>query len=482
MTENIEKTEQQTLDQVLALTSPPITPSVIHLAQGVAVPADVYALDELDRTNAKLFVAQAMAHWKIDVRYDGALVQNDVLQRADTPETVAEVLVADELDIEKVADQLVLVKHIHGYEAIKTEALKAALRDYCRKQQNLRRKQIMAPLLRSTTVDERNLAMEQWRRLNSLFDLETLLPSCVIQHFVWQVKQKVLGRTVTHHLTPIIYSSIQGSGKTTFVRRLLEPIQELASADTLLSDFADKKSGTIYRNLVVAVDDMEFLPKAAVPALKSLITAQRINRRKVHTNQNMPIRQRATLIGTANAVVEELISDETGHRRFVTLPFCNGDVSKGGDPAIWEVVSQLDYKLLWLSVDAFGPCPIAPHLRELHEYQQQARPVSPLLAWLRTVDVDSSGVKGITTRYGVKSDALRELYVSQTSTSMSRQKFKEEMMTHLSDSMVPFAAWREVETGKVWTLKARLAPVVPAELGANAADGAAQVSQASPSS
>jgi hypothetical protein len=476
-------TESVTLEEVLLGADPTEAPSTLpsNSEDASASVVDV-PLDALDPTNATLFVEQAMATFKIEVRYDGSLVQEGMLQRADTRATVDEVLAADELIEADVLDQLILIKHNHDYTLIKAEALKAAFRRYCRLQQNLRRKQVMAPLLRIATQEEQAMADAEWRKLELLFEADTALPRWVIAHFMWQVKQKVLGRPVVHHLMPIVYSSIQGSGKTTFVRKLLDPLQELASADTLLSDFADKKSGSIYRYLVVTVDDMELLPKAAVPALKSLITSHRINRRKVHTNQNMSIRQRATLIGTANAIVQELINDGTGHRRFATLSFRNGDSAKGGDPAIWDLVSELDYRLLWLSVDAFGPSPIAPYLRELHEFQNQGRPVPPLLTWLREVDVESSTIKSITTRWGVLSDPLRNLFMTQTGIMISRQKFKEEMMTHLSDDKVPFAEWRGLEVGKVYTLKARRSPPPAASSDGDKVPPAPPVSSASSAS
>lgn len=410
-------------------------------------------LDQLNDTNANLFVAGAMAILQIEVRYDGSLIQHGVKLRADTQAMIEEVLVADELAGADVLDKLLLIKANHGYKGIKSEPLKAAFRTYCREQQNLRRKEIMKRLLRQPSDEERGRAELEWQKVNSLFDMDTSLPASVIGHFMWQVKQKVLGRPLVHHLMPIIYSSLQGSGKTTFVRKLLDPLHELASADTLVSDFADKRSGSIYRYIVVLIDDMELLPKSAVPGLKSLITSNRINRRKVHTDQNVSIRQRATLIGTANAPVQELINDPTGHRRFATLTFQNGDEAKGGDPAVWKTVSSLDYDLLWRSVDAFGPSPIADHVRELHEFQNIGRPTPPLLSWLRTLDVASSAVKAVTTRFGVRADGLRELYMMQMSTIVSNQRFKEEMTTYLGDPLVPFAEWRAVEIGKVYTLK-----------------------------
>lgn len=412
--------------------------------------------ERLDDSDADAFVEGAMARLKLEVLYDGMLVQKGAPLRADTPAMIDEVVGYDELSGSDVRDLLILIKHNEAYE-VKVPAIDAAFRRYIRIKQATRRHTLMAPYLRPELLAAPEKSGPEWEKVSHLFDMDSDLPICVLKHLIWQVKQKVLGRPVVHHLMPIIYSAIQGSGKTTFVRKFLSPLRELASADTLLSDFTDRRSGSIYRYLVVVIDDMEQLPVKAVPALKALITSDRINRRKVHTSSNISIRQRATLIGTANATVHQLVADETGHRRFVTLPFRNGDESKGGDGDIWEIVSTLNYQLLWSSVDAFGPSPIASVRQELHELQNRGRPTPRLLRWLRELDVDSHAVRAITVRAGVRAEGLHALYM-RGGTTISRQKFAEEMSMYFSDAQAPFGEKKKVEAGAVYCLKPRWLP------------------------
>lgn len=407
--------------------------------------------DPLATASVDEFVDLLVDEFDLAVLYDGVFRPKKAPLFADAPENLQKFLAVDERTHRDVFDDILGVVHTRGY-GHKSSELMPAFRRYYRRKQRERFNTVMTPLLLPTTHLDQIKCATEWDKLDTLFDTPTNLAKHCFKHFVWQVKQKSSGRIVKDHLMPILFSSVQGSGKTTFVRKFLGPLQELASADTLLSDFADRRSGTIYRYPVVVIDDMEQLPKTAVPALKSLITAERINRRQVMTSQNSALRQRATLIGTANAPVQELIDDETGYRRFVTLPFRNGDEDKGGDRAIWETVSALDYELLWASVDAFQPSPLADVRHELIAFQKRSRPVPALLRWLRKLDLGSREVRAITVRQGIRADGLHELYL-RTGVSISRQKFAEEMVHHFSDAAAPFGGKKKIELGAVYSLK-----------------------------
>lgn len=167
------------------------------------------------------------------------------------------------------------------------------------------------------------------------------------------------------------------------------------------------------------------------------------------------IRQRATLIGTANASIEELIQDDTGHRRFAMLPFRNGNSAKGGDPEIWRVVTSSDYELLWRSVDPFAPSPILPHLEDLVRHQSRWAPEDPFLKRLRGLDLNSEAILRITKRPGVQAQALHTLYVTQEKANISRQRFAEAMSRYFLDPGVPFSGKATVEAGTFYRIKGR---------------------------
>ena len=386
----------------------------------------------------------------IEVAFDGTLSLAGAPLRSDTPETAGNYLDAEVLIAPDLVDDIVLARDRDGLKP-QVGLVKAAVRKELRRRRKNRRKIVLLPLLRKVT--DENAAELEWSRMGQLFDMPIKLACDFIRHFIWQVKSKSLGRPVVHHLMPVIFSPEQGSGKTTFVRCLLRPLRELASADALISDFADHRSGDIYSFPVVVVDDLEQLSKEAVPVLKSLITSDRITRRRLHTSQSVSVRQRATLIGTANRPVHELIDDDTGHRRFVMMPFRNGNVAKGGDQQIWDIVSSVDYELLWQSVDAYAPSPILRSLTDLHEYQNRDRPMPKLLEWLCALDPESEKIKRISVQGGIRADKLRDLYIMETGEVLSKQKFSDAMLLHMRDSRTPFFEKHKKEIGALYRIR-----------------------------
>jgi Virulence-associated protein E-like domain len=397
-------------------------------------------------------IDRLLADWGYDVLFDGTWVRLGMPQQADNSGMVESFLDVEPLAERDVLDELVLYVMYVGVK-LSSSLLKAGLRKVARRRKKDRKKAILKPLL-SPVEFSADAAEKQWSRWGELFDMPRSLAINCGRHAIWQVKRKALNRSVQHHLMLVVYGAEQGSGKTTLVRRFASPLAELASADVLLSDFADHRSGDIYRYSLVITDDMEQLPKAAVPALKSLITANRISRRQLQTSNSTSTRQAATLIGTANRPVHQLIEDDTGHRRFVMMPFRNGNHAKGGDRKIWEIVNSLDFELLWQSVDAFGPSPIMPSIGALHSYQNGYRPTPKLLRWLRELDLNSQKMKAISVHSGVRSDQLRDLYVKETGDVISRQRFADEMLIHMADESVPFFEKFKKEIGAVYRVRA----------------------------
>ena len=121
------------------------------------------------------------------------------------------------------------------------------MRQVLREEKHRRRNFVMRPLLETVPSADRHMARQEWDRVSSLFKMLPFLCIAIFQHFIWQVKQKVLGRAVVFHLMPIVMSSVQGSGKTTFVKMFLGPLRELATGASLLSDFSDRRTLGLFR-------------------------------------------------------------------------------------------------------------------------------------------------------------------------------------------------------------------------------------------
>jgi hypothetical protein len=408
------------------------------------------------------YVCEYLDRHQIEVQYDGSLSVAGALLRADAPHMAIKYLQTEILTSSHVLDDMALDRDRRGVKT-KKGLVKAALQKELRRRRKERRNSILLPLVEPAPEENALAAKAEWARLGQLFDMPVQLSCDCIRHFIWQVKSKSLGRRVVHHLMPVIFSPQQGSGKTTFVRALISPLKDLASADALISDFADHRSGDIYGFPVVVVDDMEQLPKETVPIVKSLITSESIVRRRLHTSQATSTRQKATLIGTANRPIHELVEDETGHRRFAMMPFRNGNVAKGGEKEIWEIVSTLNYHLLWQSVDVYAASPILRSLEELHLHQTRDRPLPKLLDWLFSLDIDSEKIKRISVSGGVRADKLRDLYVMETGDVLSKQKFSDAMLLHMKDGRTPFSEKHKKEIGALYRVRQQRPMLTPVE-------------------
>lgn len=332
--------------------------------------------------------------------------------------------------------------------------IRRGLRRFKKVRKKAREAEILEAIFRPLSPLEQAAAANGWTRLGTLFESVSELAIAVIMHFMWQVGQKVLGRSVAHHLMAVIYSRSQGSGKTTFVMRLIGPMQELASDPVALNDIADIRSGSIFEFPVIPVDDMEKMdPKKAAP-FKAAMTANAIRRRRLGTSSTVKQRQRATFIGTANHTADDLVMDDTGNRRFVTLTFRNGNTETGGAADVWETVSDLNYLLLWRSVDPFKPSPLAPHLGALAAYQSRNSSAGRLRAWAVQLDLNSDPVANATERQGIPSRKLWQLYVDQTDSEVSETWFSRTMSQLTSDPMVPFGDKYSTGKVRVWPIKA----------------------------
>jgi Virulence-associated protein E len=401
-------------------------------------------------------VSLVRAHFaarKIEVLFDGSFNIASAPRMATHHGDVAAYLAVKEIDETSIIDDLLLQCKALGIRLTKGDA-KRALRQEVGNVRNARFAAIIASLVKPIRKVEKARAKREWARLATAFELDTHLIIAILKHFVWQVKQKALGRRVNDHLMPVVFSKVQGTGKTTFALKFLSPLEELATGPVSLSDFVDLRSGDIYRYLVALIDDMDSLPPRQVPVLKSLLTSTSIRRRELGTSQTTKYRQRATLLGTSNNDISEVVNDNTGHRRFAMLPFRNGAVAKGGDPTVWKIVGSIDYVLLWRSVKAFKPSPIKPYVNELLRHQEVHRP-DVLKSWLVGLDFESEDVRRIQTRDGARAQALHELFCVQTGRAITMTQFGIEMRRHVSDPAVPFGPKIRTMNGVHYPLKKR---------------------------
>jgi hypothetical protein len=207
----------------------------------------------------------------------------------------------------------------------------------------------------------------------------------VLKKFVWQVKRKLRGLPVTHHLMPVLLGP-QGIGKTTFVRRLIGPLEEAHAAVDFRMLTAEQQI-EIWSTPILFIDEMGYASRTDADLIKNLITATTVSRRPMRTNSREVVPQLATFIGCSNKELSQLIRDPTGLRRFIGL-LMRAD-------ADWSLINSLDWAAVWKLVDVDSEDPMLPHLETMRAQQEEARERSRVEVWLDQFDLGASSSLGV---------------------------------------------------------------------------------------
>ncbi|MBU8542019.1 VapE domain-containing protein [Falsiroseomonas tokyonensis] len=199
--------------------------------------------------------------------------------------------------------------------------------------------------------------------------------AAIFLKFVWQVKRKMMGKSVTRHLMPVLLGP-SGTGKTTFVDLLISPVSEV-SLPTDFTEITDNRNVSLWKSYVLVLDEMGRATKADVDVVKNVITAARLTRRVLGSNHHVDIDNCATLIGTANAAnLADLIRDHTGIRRFAPLNW-RPDAERH-----WDAVNRMNWLDVWRAVSIDDPDPLLPFSAILAAQQEEHREKSPVEHWL----------------------------------------------------------------------------------------------------
>jgi hypothetical protein len=191
------------------------------------------------------------------------------------------------------------------------------------------------------------------------------LEIAVIKQFIWLVKRKMKGLDVERHLFPILQGK-QNSGKSTAVRKLLEPIKLFCSSRSLDMLNDSKELAVLTRKNVIWFDEMSKAKKADVDAVKLHTTSDTVSYRILYTHNEATAKNVSTFIGCTNKSVQDIFYDPTGSRRFYEL--------KCLDKTIHSVINSVNYVRLWKSINENEDTPpIEPYLKELEKAQEKIK-------------------------------------------------------------------------------------------------------------
>ncbi|NYZ11586.1 hypothetical protein HL658_03420 [Azospirillum sp. RWY-5-1] len=230
-------------------------------------------------------------------------------------------------------------------------------------------------------VERQEAAEQEWDRfLRAIlldYEKDHILAGAVLSHLIWLVGRKIRTLPVGGHMMPVLIGR-QGGGKTEMVKRFLSPLGD-AWIDSDFAKLADDRHSEVLANIPVHfLDEMSYASRTDIEVTKRKITAESITYRPLHTNVTKTVRNLASFIGCSNQPLGHSIQDTTGTRRFYAITV--------KDRLDWEVVNDIQWGLLWASVDAYGPSPLDAMRDAIAAEQESHRVMSSVEEWLVAVD------------------------------------------------------------------------------------------------
>lgn len=222
-----------------------------------------------------------------------------------------------------------------------------------------------------------------------------------ILHFIWQVKRKMKGMPVSHHMMPV-FCGATGKGKSVALReRFLAPLKSLAGSSTLNIFGDDRLWGYFENHYAVFFDEMAKSRKESGDMLKFAITADEFDIAPKYLGLRKA-KQNATFIGASNLTIESIIQDETSNRRFFPID-ATEDTDRG-------TINSIDYLTLWQSVDETMPCPVISVLDSIKATQESNRNKSNVEMFLERYGFERTDREPGPERWGIAVTELLKLY------------------------------------------------------------------------
>jgi hypothetical protein len=275
----------------------------------------------------------------------------------------------------------------------------------------------------------------------------------VMRHWISQVKKKLYGLPVDHHLLVVLYGA-SGGGKSYAVLKLVAPLLEVTTYRDL-TIFADSFSRRAFqRNFIMFFDELAKSGQADINALKNVVTAPTVEWRGLGVETMHSAPQNCTFIGCSNLPLRERIHDPTSMRRFWEL--------RCAPRLDWENINAIDYQALWRSVDENAPCPIIPVLSEIRRLQEQDLSERDVVrGWLEYMCEPAPFSEASPTTYTLYSDFNGWCKWQGISSYPGLQTFARSLQDKI-DGLKWDASSRRTHRGMAWSLKVN-SPVPPAE-------------------
>lgn len=208
--------------------------------------------------------------------------------------------------------------------------------------------------------------------VRALLGKDCELTTKVLMHWIWMVKRKLKGLSVTDHLMPVFVGP-QGIGKSVAIEKLISPLNDFILSLSLRQVVDDRYHFELERGLITVLDELngKNLP---IEDIKRVISSDTLSVRKLGSNVVETFKNRVSFIGSSNARLSNVLHDRE-MRRFYEVNISSID---------WKAINTLDYIKIWQSVDENRLSGyVQDVMPELRESQKSLVTLTPVETFLR---------------------------------------------------------------------------------------------------
>jgi len=194
--------------------------------------------------------------------------------------------------------------------------------------------------------------------------------SVILKHIIWLVKKRFYSHDPQTIMYPIFvnFHGKMNTGKSTFVEALFRVIPKSLFKNENNPDAAFNDPRTYHsfmEKLVIVFGELGGMDKLSKEKFKNLIDMLRVSLRMLGFNKDIEGPNYATLIGTSNNHLRDLIKDGPDVRKWIEIPFyCWGKDEHGNSNKSYLPLQAYDYLSFWKSVDENEPCPLKESYKE----------------------------------------------------------------------------------------------------------------------
>jgi hypothetical protein len=191
-------------------------------------------------------------------------------------------------------------------------------------------------------------------------------------HAIWNSKRALFGLKRDNPILLNFYGQ-GGAGKNEFLKLLASPLDrdlwsEVSNAKSLFND--PREQGAFYQNYIIILPELAGMESAHLEHVKSIIDVEEVCHRIMQTNDFTKKPNRATLFGSSNTHIKNIMSAELNMRKMAEINFVNYSTIEDRKRYLFDPINNFDFVNLWKSVNENAASPIAHYYSDWIRWTQ----------------------------------------------------------------------------------------------------------------